>query len=99
MWDTRSTTEVLAGLASCTLALQEDGVLSGWRQQSQLIESQDLAAVLDDPLASALSDTESTDAQLGDLQQAQIVGDGSDDDGNCVLACLALLGQTLNALK
>lgn len=74
-----------AGLASVALALHQDGVGSGRRQQSQLIEREDLTTGLEDAFTGALGHTQSTDAQLRDVQETQVVGHSADDDSNVVV--------------
>lgn len=97
--DSRSPTEVLACLASWSLALHQNRVVASRRSQSQLIECDDLSTSLGDALASTLGDAEGADAQLGHLQQTQVIGDGANDDGDVALGSLALLQQTRDALQ
>jgi hypothetical protein len=99
MRDTRSTAKVTAGFASVAFSLDENGVVAGWSHQSQLIESDHFAASLCDSLAGTLGDAESTDAELGNLQQTQVVGDSADDDCDIGFLSLALVQQTDNALQ
>lgn len=88
-----------ACLASVALALDQDGVVAGRSEQGQLVEGDDLAASLCDTLASLLGDTEGTDAQFRDLEQTQIIGDGSHDDGNVAFGGLTVLQQADDALQ
>lgn len=88
-----------AGLASVALALHQHGVASGRRQQSQLIEGEDLTASLQDAFAGALGHTQSTDAQFRDVQQTQVVGHSADDDGDVVVLGLTCLQQAQHSLK
>ena len=75
-------TEMLDSLPGVSLSSQQDGVCTLWCPQSQLIQSDDLATGLLDPLTGSLGDSQSGDAQLGDLQHSRIVRDSSyDDDG------------------
>jgi hypothetical protein len=99
MRDTGSTAEVTACLASVAFSLDQDSVVAGWGHQSQLIESDHLAASLCDSLAGTLGDAESTDAELRNLQQTQVVGDSADDDCDIGFLCLALVQQTDDALQ
>lgn len=99
VWNTRSSAEVTDCLAGGTLALDHDGVLSSWCQQSQLIESQDFSAGLGDSCAGTFSDTESANLEFRDLEEAEIVGDGSDNDDDLVLLGLTGLDQAANALE
>lgn len=88
-----------AGLASVALALHQDGVASGRRQQSQLIEGEDLTACLQDAFTGSFGHTQSTDAQLGDVQETQVVGHSSDNDGNAVVLGLTYLEQAQDSLQ
>lgn len=99
MWNSGSAAEMLASFASIAFSLDEDRVVAGWWHQSQLIECDHLTASLCDSLTSTFSDTESTDAELGNLQQTQVIGDGANDDCNVVLLGLTLLQQSDDALE
>ena len=65
-----------------SLSSQQDSVCTLWCPQSQLIQSDDLATTLLDPLTGSLGDSQSSNAQLGDLQHSHIVRDSSDDDNS-----------------
>lgn len=90
---------MLAGFASVALALHQDGVASGRRQQSQLVEREDLTAGLDDTFTGAFGHTQSTDAQLRDIQETQVVGHGTDNYGNGVVLGLTDLEQAQDSLQ
>lgn len=90
---------MLDGLASCSLSLHQNRVVTSWRSQSQLIECDDLSTSLSDALACTFSDAKSTDAQLGNLHQAQIIGDGTDNNRDIVLSGFASLQQARHALQ
>ena len=53
----------LKSLAGVATALEQDSVLAGGRGQSQLVQGQDLAAVLKDALAGLLGHVESGDLE------------------------------------
>lgn len=97
--NSRSLSEVTAGLAGVALALDQDGVVAGGRQQGELIERQHFAAGLGDSLTSPLGDAQGADSQLGNGQQTQVIGDGSNHDGDVVLGRFALLQQATYALQ
>ncbi len=61
-------------------------------EEDELIKSEALSAGLDDSGSGSLSESEGGHGQLGDLEEADVVGDGSDHDGNAVL----LLAEVLN---
>lgn len=97
MRHTGSLAKVLERSAGSALALDEQRSLAGWRADGQLIEGQDLSALGEDSATSGFSDAQSAYLQLRDVEDASIVGDGSDNDGDGVLrgALLHETGQTL----
>lgn len=86
--DTGRRAEVLARLASGRLAPEKNAVASGGRRQRQLVEGEHLASGGDDAGAGALGHAQGRHAQLGHLEQARVVGDGSDDGGRLGLLAL-----------
>lgn len=80
--------EEFVGLPGCLAPSEEKGVGASGRAESELVESEDLAAVLEDALAGALSEPQSTDCELGEVEEAGIIGDGADDDDNLVFLAL-----------
>ena len=76
----RTHTEVLDGFPGVPLATEQDGVGSSGCPKSELIESQGLATSLENTLLGRLSEAKGCDGQLGDLKQADVIGDSSNDD-------------------
>ena len=72
--------EVLDGLARVALAAEEDGVRTSRSTHRELVEGQRLATSLQDALLGRRGEAQGSNRQLGDLKEADIVGDGSDDD-------------------
>src|SRR5277367_3430148 len=68
-------TEMFDSLPGVSLSSQQNGVCALWCPQSQLIQSDDFTTGLLDPLTRSLGDSQSGDAQLGDLQHSHIVRD------------------------
>merc|ERR1719350_2557753 len=79
-----SSSEVLNSLTSLPGALEKQSVLASRSSESQLIKSDNLASSLQNPLTGLLGDAESAKSHLGNLEDPQVVGDGSDDDGDLV---------------
>lgn len=90
--------EVTERGASGALALDEQRTLAGRRAHGQLIEGEDLTAGGQDATARLLGDAQGAQLQLGDLQDAGVIGDGADDHGDRVLAG-ALLQEAGDALQ
>ena len=85
---------MLVGLAGSAAALEQDGVGTGGGSESQLIKSHALTSGLDDASASSLSEAESAHLHSGDLDQTDIVSDGTDDHGDLSLLALHVSGQS-----
>jgi len=83
--------EVLDGLTSILRTTEQEGVASSGGTESQLIQSQALTTGSKDASAGGGSETESGNGDLGDLEEAVIVGDGADDNDG--LAALVALGD------
>lgn len=76
--------EVLDGFPGSPLSSQKDGVCAGGRTESELVESQDLTASVENALLRTTGESEGSDRQLGDLLQPNIVGDGSNLNNNFI---------------
>lgn len=83
--DTRCRTEVLLRLPSLRGSTQENGVGTGGCDRGELVESQTLSTSLRDPSPSSRTEAESTDAELREIQESDVVRDSSDDDRDLVL--------------
>ena len=64
--------------------MQQDGLLALGGLQSELVKSNDTTASLDDASTGRLGYLQSANVQLWDTQQANIISDSTDDDGNLV---------------
>lgn len=80
---------MLDGLTGVLGSSEEEGVGAGWRPDGKLVEGQALTAGLYDPGAGGSGEAESCNRQLGDLEEAVVIGDGSDNDNGLVLVALA----------
>ena len=58
--------------------------------KSELIESDDLTTSGSNSLSSGLGDSESADSELGDLEESDVVGDGTDDNSGLILGSYKL---------
>lgn len=99
VWDSRSATEVTAGLTGVAFSLEKQRVVTSWSQQGELIESDDFTASLCNTLAGTFSHTQGADAQLWNGQETQIISHGSDNNGKVVFLGLSLLHQASNSLQ
>jgi hypothetical protein len=85
--------EVLDGLASILGTTEQEGVASSGGTESQLIQSQALTTGSKDAGAGGGGETESGNGDLRDLEEAVVVGDGTNDnDGLAGLVALGDLG-------
>lgn len=73
-------TEVLDGLTRVALTADEDGVRASRGAGCELVEGENLTASLEDALAGGCGEAECGDGELGDLGEADVVGDRADDD-------------------
>lgn len=80
-----SDAKVLNGLTSILLAAEEHAAGAGGAALGELVESQALTASLDDAGTGSLGEAQGSDLHGGDLEEALVIGDGADDDGNGVL--------------
>lgn len=88
VWDTRGKAKVLDSLTGVTWSLEENSALASWSSLSQLVQSDDLTAGLQDASTSTLGDSKSGDSQFGNVEEPDIVSDGANNNGNLVLADL-----------
>merc|ERR1719445_2768797 len=79
-----SSSEVLNSLTSLPGALEKQSVLASRSSEGELIKGDDLTSGLQNPLTGLLGDAESAKSHLGNLEDPQVVGDSSDDDGDLV---------------
>lgn len=83
--------EVLDGLAGVLWATEKDHVGASWGAKSELIEGDALTTGLLNASASGGGEAESGDAQLGDLEETVVIGDGADDGADLVTARLLVV--------
>jgi hypothetical protein len=82
--------EVLDRLTGVLGSSEEEGVASSGSTESQLIQSQDLSSSSQNARTSGGSESKSGNADLGDGQEAVIIGDGANNH-NSALVILAIL--------
>ena len=78
--NTGGAAEVLDCFTRVLGSTKKDSVLSGRRDQGQLIKCDDLAASLQNASSSGLRDPQSAHTQFRNLHKANIVGDGANND-------------------
>merc|ERR1719336_3719772 len=95
VWNTGSS-EVSDGFTGLSWSLEKQSVLASWCSQSKLIKSDNFTSGFQDSLAGLLDHLESTEGHLGDLEDSEVVGDGSDDNSGLVLVpgLLHVAGKT-----
>jgi len=84
--------EVLDGLAGVLGATEQQSVSAGGLLKSELVESQGLAAGSGDPGTSGGSEAQSGNINLGDLEEAVVVGDGADNNDRLLLVAVPEVG-------
>lgn len=80
--------EVLDSLTGVLGSTQDQSVAASGGAQSKLIQSDGLAASLDDASTSSSGESQSGNVDLGEGQQAVVIGDGADNDDGTLLALL-----------
>jgi hypothetical protein len=83
---------VLESLTGIPLAPQQKRIFAFRRPQSQLIQSNHLPARLLDPLTRPLRNTQSSNTDLGNLEHANIICHGSNNN-NSLPSGLLVVGQ------
>lgn len=89
----RTETEVSDSLSGVSWASEEDGVLTLWSSQSQLVQSDSLTTSLDDSSLGTSSESQSGDGGLWGLQQSDVVSDGTNDNDGLLSSTLLLQGS------
>lgn len=84
--------EVLDGLTAVLGATQEQGVGTGGLLKSKLVEGQGTAASGQDARAGGGGEPQGSDLDLGDLEQAVVVGDGADDNDRLLVVAVLQVG-------
>lgn len=87
-------TKVFGGLTSVALATEQDSVGASGGTLSQLIQGQSLTSSLDDAGTGSGSKLHGSHGHLGDDQEALVVSDSTDQNGNSTLRlALHLVGN------
>jgi hypothetical protein len=81
-------TEVLDGLTGVLRTTEQDGVLTSRSTESKLVKGQNFTTSVDDTGTSGLGDTEGGNGHLGDIEETDVVGDGTNNNGDLVLVSL-----------
>jgi hypothetical protein len=85
----RTETEVLDRLARVLGTTEKDDVGTGRRAEGELVEGEALTTSLLDASTGCGGEAESADADLGDLEETVVIGDGADDGADLALVGLA----------
>lgn len=85
--------EVLNSLTGVLGATEDQGVASGGSTESKLVQGNGLTASGDNAGAGSGGESQSSDSHLGELEQAVIIGDGTDNDDGSLLALLVDVGD------
>jgi hypothetical protein len=85
--------EVLDCLTGVLWSSEEQGVASSRSAESQLIQSQSLSSSSDDASTSSSSESESGNAELGDGQEAVVIGDGANDYNSALVILTGFVGN------
>jgi hypothetical protein len=87
-----SEAKVLDGFSGVLWSSEEEGVASGWGTESQLVQSQNFTTSSKDASTGGSSETEGSNADLGNGQETVVIGDSANnDDGSLLL--LSRLGS------
>lgn len=88
----RTETEVSDGLSGVSWTSEEDGVLALWSSDSQLVQGDSLTTSLDDSSLGRGGESQSGNGGLWNLQQSDVIGDGTNNDNGLVSSTLLLQG-------
>jgi len=80
-----SEAKVLDGLSGVLWSSEEEGVASGWGTESQLVQSQNFTTGSKDAGTGGSSETECSNAELGNGQETVVIGDSANDDNGSLL--------------
>ena len=78
--------EVLDGLPGVPLAPEQDGVGASGRTDGELVQGDGLTTSLEDALLGGLGEAESSNGQLGDLDETDVIGDSADNNNGLGIA-------------
>lgn len=85
--------EVLDSLTGVLGATEDQGVASGGSTESKLVQGDGLTASGDNAGAGSGGESQSSDSHLGELEQAVVIGDGTDNDDGSLLTLLVDVGD------
>jgi len=88
-----SKAEVLDSLSGILGSSEEEGVASSGGSQCQLIQSQSFSTCSKDARTSGCSESEGSNAELGNSQETVVIGDCANNDNSLVVG---LLGGVAN---
>lgn len=83
-----SETEVLDSLTGVLGATEKDNVGTGWGTESELVECDGLTTSLLNAGTSSGGELQRADAELGELEETVVIGDGTDDGADLALVDL-----------
>lgn len=89
----RTEAEVSDSLSGVSWASDDDGVLTLRSSDSQLVQGDSLTTSLDDSSLGRGGESQSSDGGLRDVQQSDVVGDGTNNDDGLVSSTLLLQGR------
>ena len=80
--------EVLDGLTGVLWSTEKEGVGTSWGAHGKLVNGEALAAGLDNPRTGGSGEAQSSDGELGNLQETVVVGNSCDQDNSLSLVSL-----------
>jgi hypothetical protein len=85
---------VLDSLTGVLLTAEQDGVGTSGSTKGKLIKGDDLSASLDNTGLGGLGDTQASNRQLGDLEEADIISHGANDNSGLALLASQVASNT-----
>ena len=96
LYPERKHTEMFDSLSGVFLSSQQNGIRTLRSSQCQLIQSDDFSTRLLNSLTSSLGNSQCSNAQFGNFQHTNIIGDSSDYDNSFSLIFLGVRELTVN---
>jgi hypothetical protein len=84
---------VLDGLTGTLGSAKEEGVSTSGLLESELVKGEGLAASSEDACAGGGSEAQGSDVQLGNVEEAVVVGDSANNDDGFLLATVLGVGN------
>lgn len=94
----RTETEVLDGFSRVSWTSDNDGVLTLWSSHGQLVQGDGFTSILDDSGTGRGGESQSGDGGLGEVQQSDVVGNGTNNNQGLVGSSL-LAQHTADSVK